>query len=111
MIKCCENSVYEAINICKPGVTFSKIGEKITEVAHKEGFHVDEYFCGHGISKHLHMKPLIQHCINNNSLLMEEGMVFTIEPVIMLYDTKNYVVWPDGLTIQNRENPSAQFEH
>ena len=70
MIKICENSVYEAINICKPGIKISEIGCKIEEIVNKEGFYVDKYFRGHGISKHLHMLPLVTHNKNNDDLIL-----------------------------------------
>lgn len=101
------------IDACKVGNKFSLIGQKISEVAQNEGFFVDEYFCGHGIGKFLHMKPLISHNINEESLVMEEGMVFTIEPILTMFPVteNNIYCWPDKWTISCDNNPSAQFEH
>jgi methionyl aminopeptidase len=42
---------------------------------------------------------------------MEEGMTFTIEPMLTL-GTKEWNMWDDGWTIVTRDGRrSAQFEH
>jgi methionyl aminopeptidase len=43
--------------------------------------------------------------------VLEEGMTFTIEPMITL-GTFDYDVWPDGWTVTTKDKKrSAQFEH
>lgn len=80
-------------------------------IAEKEGFFVDQNFCGHGIGSFLHMGPHVQHCVNSDELVLEEGMVFTIEPILCLYPHKDIYIWEDGFTIVSENNPSAQVEH
>ena len=53
-------------------------------MARKEGFFVDENFCGHGVGKELHMAPLVRHTTNDDNNIIEENMVFTIEPILMM---------------------------
>ena len=74
----------EAINICKPGIKINKIGELIERIAKSEGYYVDDNFVGHGIGKGLHMNPMIRHYYNECDEIMEENMVFTIEPILMM---------------------------
>ncbi len=90
-----------------------KLRKLIREIASKDGFHVDEYFTGHGIGKHLHMKPSIFHSLfkNTNEQFIEEGMVFTIEPIITLFPHDKIYIWKDQFTIISENNPSAQMEH
>lgn len=42
---------------------------------------------------------------------MEEGHVFTIEPIIMLKPSDNIKTWNDGWTVVAPGIPSAQWEH
>jgi methionyl aminopeptidase len=43
--------------------------------------------------------------------VLEEGMTFTIEPMITL-GTIDYDVWPDGWTVTTKDKQrTAQFEH
>ena len=42
---------------------------------------------------------------------MKPGMMFTIEPILMMKDRYGYTQWNDGWTIQAPGMPSAQWEH
>lgn len=59
------------------------------------------------------MQPSIIHYQNDKPGVMEEGMVFTIEPILLMYPVgdKDVVMWPDHWTVQVPNNPSAQWEH
>jgi methionyl aminopeptidase len=56
-----RESMYAAINECKPGMKFSRIAELITDYANEHGYFVNTEFGGHGIAHHLHMAPLVHH--------------------------------------------------
>lgn len=56
-----RESMYKAIEMCKPGVSFSKIGETIQDYAEEAGFYVNQEFGGHGIAHDMHMPPLVHH--------------------------------------------------
>jgi methionyl aminopeptidase len=43
--------------------------------------------------------------------LMKPGMAFTIEPILMLNDNYQYIMWNDQWTISAPGVPSAQWEH
>ena len=88
-----------------------QLGALKSDVAEKEGLCVDDNFCGHGIGRFLHCKPLIQHCRNADKTIIEEGMVFTVEPILTLFPHKQLYVWSDGFTVTSKNNPSAQMEH
>jgi methionyl aminopeptidase len=104
---CLEN----AIKIVKDGVPFNKIGKVIEETASNAGFSVVRDFCGHGIGKEFHTVPQILHYKNNDSSLMKEGMIFTIEPMINERGHKVKLL-EDGWTAITRDGGySAQYEH
>ncbi len=101
-----------AIEVVKPGVPFNKIGRVIQDYAHQNGYSVVQDFCGHGIGKKFHAEPNVLHYLDKNfTTVMQEGMFFTIEPMINAgsYQTK---ILSDGWTAVTRDRSlSAQFEH
>ena len=102
----------EAIAAVKPGLTLGDIGHIIQTRAEAERFSVVRDFCGHGIGTQFHTPPSVLHYGQPNSgLKLEEGMIFTIEPMINegRYDSK---ILSDGWTAVTRDRKlSAQFEH
>ena len=61
LIKTTRESMYLAIEKCKPGASFKVIGETIEEYAKSKGLFVNREFGGHGVGAHLHMAPLVHH--------------------------------------------------
>jgi len=49
LAKVTRESMFMAIEHCKPGVKFNKIGEVIEDYAHEHGYAVNREFGGHGI--------------------------------------------------------------
>ena len=111
--KITRESMFVAIEACKPGMKFSQIGELITDYAESFGYFVNEEFGGHGIAHHLHMAPLVHHNRNPNACQeeMKPGMAFTIEPILMKHSNFQYRQFKDGWTIQAPGVPSCQWEH
>jgi methionyl aminopeptidase len=105
--ECLDNAIKEV----KDGALFSKIGEVIEKTATSAGFSVVRDFCGHGIGTEFHTEPQILHYKNDRVEIMNEGMIFTIEPMVNErgYKTK---VMEDGWTAITRDGGfSAQYEH
>ncbi|XP_062972465.1 methionine aminopeptidase 1D, mitochondrial isoform X2 [Elgaria multicarinata webbii] len=101
----------EAIAACRPGTPFSVIGNTISLIAHQNDFRVCPYFVGHGIGSYFHGHPEIWHHENESDLLMQEGMAFTIEPIIM-EGSSEFRILRDKWTAVSLDNKrSAQFEH
>jgi methionyl aminopeptidase len=111
MIEVTRNAMYMGINICKPGERIAKIGETIEEYVKYHGFTVCTEFIGHGVGKFMHMQPMVSHVRNHSKYIMEPGMAFTIEPIVMMYPYKELYMWEDGWSIVCPDNPSAQWEH
>lgn len=73
-----------ALDLCKPGIIIHEIDAKAREVMKKYDF--DKYFThslGHGVGLEIHELPVIK---SKNNLVLEPGMVITIEPGIYLPD-------------------------
>ncbi|XP_042303137.1 methionine aminopeptidase 1D, mitochondrial isoform X4 [Sceloporus undulatus] len=101
----------EAIAACRPGAPFSVIGNTISRIARQNDFRVCPYFVGHGIGSYFHGHPEVWHHENESDLLMEEGMAFTIEPIIM-EGTSEFKILGDKWTAVSLDHKrSAQFEH
>jgi methionyl aminopeptidase len=101
----------EAIKIVKPGQKFSEIGRIIETIARQSGFSVVREYCGHGIGTEFHMEPQILHYVNDLPDIMEEGMTFTIEPMLNEGGATT-VLLEDGWTVITKDKKkSAQYEH
>lgn len=107
-----KECLYRAIDIVKPGTRLGDIGHIIQTHAEANGFSVVRDFVGHGIGKEMHEDPQVLHYGKpNRGLRLEEGMVFTIEPMINAGD------WPiamdkNGWTARTRDGSlSCQYEH
>lgn len=96
----------------RPGAKFNAIGKAIAQHAHKNGFSVVRDFCGHGIGKVFHAAPQVMHFYDpSDQNIMEEGMFFTIEPMINAGSWESKTL-SDGWTAVTRDRSlSAQFEH
>ena len=100
------------IETVKPGKTLGDIGHAIQSHAEKNGFSVVRDFTGHGLGTVFHTSPTVLHYGEpKTGLILEEGMFFTIEPMINSgkHDVK---ILSDGWTAVTRDKSlSAQFEH
>jgi methionyl aminopeptidase len=112
LIQCAHESLLEAIKLCKPGTLYRKLGNKIGEIVKEFGFSIVRTYCGHGVGQVFHSAPNVSHYPSNKDKgVMEEGHVFTIEPMINEGDWKDQL-WPDGWTAVTKDGKrSAQFEH
>ena len=110
--KVTQECMYKAINIVRPGLHIGDIGAVIQKHAYDNNFSVVKDYCGHGIGKNFHESPQILHYgIKNTGMRLEEGMTFTIEPMINSgkYKTK---LLNDGWTVVTQDHSlSAQWEH
>ena len=105
-------SMWAGIKTVKPGNTLGDIGYAIQKYAEKFGYSIVRDFCGHGIGRVFHCAPNILHYgEKGQGMLLREGMIFTIEPMINL-GKKDIKILNDGWTAVTRDKKlSAQFEH
>lgn len=111
LIDTTTKALNEAIKICKDGVPLRKIGEVIESIVSKEGFSVLPNFVGHGIGRSFHEAPSIIHLRNNYPGVMKEGMIFTIEPIVVDGNIEGYIDKNNWTFITNDGSVSAQVEH
>ncbi|XP_070830256.1 methionine aminopeptidase 1D, mitochondrial isoform X1 [Chaetodon trifascialis] len=82
-----------------------------SEIAHASGFQVCPYFIGHGIGSYFHGYPEIWHHANDNDMTMDEGMAFTIEPILMEGSVDFKILKDKWTAVSADDKRSAQFEH
>ncbi len=112
LVKITQKCLEEAIKIIKPNIHFGDIGYVIQKIAEKKGYSVVREFCGHGIGHAFHLPPNVLHYGKKNTgYKIEEGMVFTIEPMINI-GKKEVMILDDNWTVITEDGSlSAQFEH
>lgn len=104
--------LYLGIEQAKVGNRLGDIGNAIQTYSEGEGFSVVREFVGHGIGKTMHEDPQVLHYGEaGRGLRIQEGMVFTIEPMIN-EGTFNLKIDKNGWTARTRDGKlSAQYEH
>lgn len=97
----------------KPGVHLSDIGNIIQTYAEKHNYSVVRDYTGHGIGRIFHDEPSVLHYGKpGKGPILQEGMFFTIEPMINIGKYDTILSKFDNWTVTTRDKSlSAQFEH
>ena len=105
-------ALWQGIQAVKPGATLGDVGYAIQQHAEKHGYSVVREYCGHGIGREMHEEPEVLHYgKKGRGLVLKEGMVFTIEPMINQGKAK-IKTKKDGWTVVTSDKKlSAQWEH
>lgn len=106
------DAMMAGISVVKPGARLGDIGAAIQRVAEGAGFSVVREYCGHGIGRIYHDEPQVLHYgTPGKGLMLEPGMIFTIEPMINAGKAATSVL-NDGWTVVTKDRSlSAQWEH
>ncbi len=76
-----EQALESAINIVRPGVTAGDLGAAIQREIESRGYRPISNLTGHGLDRYiLHRSPTIPNVGINGGVVLEEDMVFAIEP-------------------------------
>ncbi|WP_340677370.1 type I methionyl aminopeptidase [Paraglaciecola sp.] len=112
LIRVTQESLYMAIKLVKPGVRLGDIGNIIQQHAEGHNYTIVREYCGHGIGANFHEDPQVVHYGKpNTGEVLEEGMCFTIEPMINAGQRYSKVL-PDRWTVVTKDRSlSAQWEH
>lgn len=112
LVRVTRECMLRGIEQVRPGARLGDIGHAIQEHAEANRFSVVREYCGHGIGEGFHEEPQILHYGRpGTGLTLEEGMVFTIEPMINAGKPHSRLL-PDGWTVVTRDHKlSAQWEH
>lgn len=107
-----EESLRRAIAAVMPGRPINVIGRVIESYAKRFNYGVVRDFTGHGIGTAFHTGLIIPHYDSSAfDTIIEEGMTFTIEPMLTL-GTHKWSMWKDDWTVVTKDKlRTAQFEH
>jgi len=112
LIAVTHDALFEGIAAVKPGNTFGDIGHAIQKFVERRRMSVVRDFCGHGLGRAFHAPPNVLHFGRAGAgSVLEEGMFFTIEPMINLGRPESKVLPDDWTTVTRDKSLSAQFEH
>lgn len=112
LIQVTHDALMKGIEVAKPGNTFGDIGHAIQVYAESQRMSVVRDFCGHGLGRVFHSPPNVLHYGRaGTGAVLEEGMFFTIEPMINLGRPETKVLADDWTAVTRDKSLSAQFEH
>ena len=107
-----HDSLMKGIEAVKPGNTFGDIGHAIQTFVEGHKMSVVRDFCGHGLGRVFHAPPNVLHYGRpGTGPRLEEGMFFTIEPMVNLGRPETKVLGDDWTAVTRDKSLSAQFEH
>ncbi|MDC0737593.1 type I methionyl aminopeptidase [Cognatishimia sp. SS12] len=112
LIQVTHDALMKGIEAVKPGNTFGDIGHAIQSYAEGNRMSVVRDFCGHGLGRVFHSPPNVLHYGRpGTGPVLEEGMFFTIEPMVNLGRPETKVLADDWTAVTRDKSLSAQFEH
>ena len=112
LIEVTHEALMRGIAAVKPGNTFGDIGFAIQSFVEANRMSVVRDFCGHGLGRVFHASPNVLHYGRAGAgEVLEEGMFFTIEPMVNLGRPETKVLADDWTAVTRDKSLSAQFEH
>ncbi len=112
LIDVTHDALMHGIAAVRPGNTFGDIGHAIQSHAEAGRMGVVRDFCGHGLGRVFHAPPNVLHYGRpGTGARLEEGMFFTIEPMVNLGRSETKVLADDWTAVTRDKSLSAQFEH
>jgi len=112
LIEVTHDALFKGIEAVRPGNTFGDIGHAIQSYVEAQRMSVVRDFCGHGLGRVFHAPPNVLHYGRaGTGPVLEEGMFFTIEPMVNLGRPETKVLADDWTAVTRDKSLSAQFEH
>lgn len=112
LIQVTHDALMHGIDAVRPGRTFGDIGHAIQTFVEGQRMSVVRDFCGHGVGRVFHAPPNVLHYGRpGTGAILEEGMIFTVEPMVNLGRPETKVLADDWTAVTRDKSLSAQFEH
>jgi methionyl aminopeptidase len=112
LIEVTHDALMRGIEAVKPGNTFGDVGHAIQTFVEANRMSVVRDFCGHGLGRVFHAPPNVLHYGRpGTGPVLEEGMFFTIEPMVNLGRPETKVLSDDWTAVTRDKSLSAQYEH
>ncbi len=105
-------AMWKGIRAVRPGARLGDIGHAIQQFAESHNYSVVREYCGHGIGTDFHEEPQVLHYgTPGTGMVLEEGMTFTIEPMINAGRKETRLLKDDWTVVTKDHSLSAQWEH
>ena len=112
LVEVTHDALMKGIEAVRPGNTFGDIGHAIQSYVEAHRMSVVRDFCGHGLGRVFHAPPNVLHYGRaGTGPVLEEGMFFTIEPMVNLGRPETKVLGDEWTAVTRDKSLSAQFEH
>jgi methionyl aminopeptidase len=113
LVDVAERALTRAIGVARAGVRLNEIGRAIQSEVEEAGFCVLPQLGGHGIGRAIHEPPSVpNHYVASDPIVLTEGLVITIEPIISATTSRSTGPGRDGWTISTADRGlSAHVEH
>lgn len=112
LLQVTHDSLMKGIDAARPGNTFGDIGHAIQTYVEAQRMSVVRDFCGHGLGLVFHAPPNVLHYGRpGTGPRLEEGMFFTIEPMVNLGRPETKVLADDWTAVTRDKSLSSQYEH
>ncbi|MEO0991679.1 MAG: type I methionyl aminopeptidase [Pseudomonadota bacterium] len=112
LVQVTHDALMRGIEAVRPGNSFGDIGHAIQSYVEAQRMSVVRDFCGHGLGRVFHAPPNVLHYGRPGAAAeLEEGMFFTIEPMVNLGRPETKILSDDWTAITRDKSLSAQFEH
>ena len=112
LLQVTHDALMKGIEAVRPGATFGDIGYAIQSYVEANRMSVVRDFCGHGLGRVFHAPPNVLHYGRpGKGAVLEEGMFFTIEPMVNLGRPETKTLADDWTAVTRDKSLSAQFEH
>lgn len=110
LVSVSKECLYKGIEQVKPGNTLNNIGIAIEKHAKSNGFSVVLDYVGHFIGDEMHEEPeVLNYYAKGNDMVLQEGMIFCIEPMI---NEGSHQVVTQNWDVRTKDHKlSSRFEH
>ena len=104
--------MFEIIEDEELGYVARQIEDQSNIVPEENGYTIVKEIGGHGVGLEFHEDPWVSYTSEENSgVIMEPGMMFTIEPMVNMGSDEVYTDEEDDWTVRTEDGmPSAQWE-
>ena len=107
-----KEALYCGIKMVKPGNRIGDIGYAVEKYANEHNLGIVRELCGHGVGTNVHEDPDVpNYGKKGTGIILKEGMVIAIEPMLNLGSDDIYVENNDWTIVTVDNKPSAHFEH
>jgi methionyl aminopeptidase len=114
LVEVAARALVVGIEAAGPGKPLQAVAEAIQPYVEEHGCSVVRQYTGHGIGRKFHENFSVYHHVarDADSIVLQPGMTFTIEPMINAGGYKVITDAQDGWTVRTKDGSlSAQFEH